>query len=109
MSWIVLFLAGLLEAGWLISLERSEFFAKKGFVVLAATSMLFSLVFFAYAIKQIPILHAYLVWLAIGTVTMALFNLLVSGHHLTGAQMFFMFLIILGIIGLKISTPTSGA
>ncbi len=61
MSWFILFIAGILEAGWLVGIQKSNSFTNIPYVLLAVLSMTLSLVLFSIAIKDIPISHAYLV------------------------------------------------
>jgi quaternary ammonium compound-resistance protein SugE len=74
MSWFILFLAGVLEAGWLVGFQKSESFTNIPYVIFAAFSMTLSLVLFSIAIKDIPVSHAYLVWLAIGESSISIIN-----------------------------------
>ena len=66
MSWILLFIAGVLEAGWLVGIEKSASFSKIPYVIFAVACMTASLVLFGLSLKDIPAPTAYLVWLAIG-------------------------------------------
>lgn len=74
MSWFFLFIAGILEVGWLVDIQKSESFTYIPYVIAAIVSMGLSLVLFSLALKDIPISHAYLVWLAVGSSAIAVIN-----------------------------------
>lgn len=54
MYWLLLIIAGVLEAGWLIGIEKSEAFSKIPYVVFAVACMSASLLLFGLSLKQIP-------------------------------------------------------
>jgi len=103
MSWFILFIAGLLEAGWLVGIQKSASFTKPIFVVLAAFSMILSLVLFSVAARTIPISQAYMVWLAIGVTAISVINHYFFDISISSQQLFFLCLIFIGIAGLKLS------
>jgi len=65
--------------------------------------MTLSLVLFSIAIKDIPISHAYLVWLAIGASSISIINHYFFEQPLSFQQLFYFCLIFAGVLGLKIS------
>ena len=103
MSWFILFIAGILEAGWLVGIQKSNSFTNIPYVLLAVLSMTLSLVLFSIAIKDIPISHAYLVWLAIGASSISIINHYFFEQPLSFQQLFYFCLIFAGVLGLKIS------
>lgn len=103
MSWFTLFIAGILEAGWLVGIQKSESFTKAPFVVFAILSMTLSLVLFSITLKNIPISHAYLVWLAIGASSISVINHYFFEQSLSIQQLLCFCLIFIGVVGLKMS------
>ncbi|GAB5379138.1 MAG: quaternary ammonium compound efflux SMR transporter SugE [Aliiglaciecola sp.] len=103
MSWFYLVLAGIFEAGWLISIVKSESFSKPQFIVIAVLSMALSLTLFSISLDEIPITVAYLVWLAVGAVSLVLIDVFVNGTPILIQQLFFISLIVIGIVGIKVS------
>lgn len=104
MSWFILFIAGTLEAGWLVGIQKSESFTKIPYVIFAVFSMTLSLVLFSMSLKEIPISHAYLVWLAVGASTISIINHYFFEQPLSMQQIFCFCLIFVGIVGLKLSS-----
>ena len=103
MSWLILCIAGILEAGWLVAIQKSESFTKIPFVLLAVISMSLSLILFSISLKEIPIAQAYLVWLAIGVVSISVVNHFFFEQSISLQQMLCFCLIFVGIVGLKLS------
>ena len=102
MSWLILFIAGVLEAGWLVGIQKSESFTHIPYVILAIFSMALSLILFSIALKDIPISHAYLVWLAVGASSIAVINHYFFEQLLTLPHLFCFGLILVGVLGLKV-------
>lgn len=104
MSWFLLTLAGVFEAGWLVCLERSQSFFQLGYLVLAALSMGISLVLFALAARTIPIHLAYMVWLSVGVAAVTAVRVMADKQTISPIQIICLLMIIIGIAGLKSQT-----
>ena len=102
MAWFLLLLAGVFEAGWVISLQKSESFSRTIYVILASLSMIISLVLFSISLKHIAINHAYIVWLAFGASSLSIINTFYFAQPFTILHGLCLGLIILGVIGLKL-------
>lgn len=66
MSWIILFVSGVLEAVWATALGRSEGFTKLWPTVIFAVALVASMGGLAWAMRDIPVGTAYAVWVGIG-------------------------------------------
>jgi len=104
MSWFLLFIAGVLEAGWLVGIEKSASFSKIPYVIFAVACMTASLVLFGLSLKDIPAPTAYLVWLAVGVVSITLINHVFFDQLITLKQLGCFALIISGVVGLKLNS-----
>ena len=102
MSWFILFIAGVLEAGWLVGIEKSASFSKIPYVIFAVACMTSSLVLFGLSLKDIPAPTAYLVWLAVGVISITLINHVFFDQLITLKQLGCFALIIAGVVGLKL-------
>ncbi len=103
MAWLYLFLAGLLEIVWAISLKFSDGFSRPGPSITAVVAYALSLVVLAFAIRTIPAGTAYAVWVGIGAVGVALIGLLFLREPATPLRLVSLLLIVLGSIGLFLS------
>jgi quaternary ammonium compound-resistance protein SugE len=104
MHWIYLFIAGILEIGWIISLKYTEGFTKIVPVIFYAFFGLGSAYFLSLALKSLPIVIAYSIWIGIAIVGTAIFGIVYLKEPYQLFRLFCIFLIISGIIGLKLST-----
>ena len=102
MPWVVLTVAGLFEIGWAVGLKYSEGFSKPLPSVLTVVAMAFSLWLLAVAMKTIPVGTAYAVWTGIGAVGVAILGMLLFGESREFLRVVCLFLIIAGIIGLRL-------
>ncbi|KMZ13214.1 Quaternary ammonium compound-resistance protein SugE [Candidatus Burkholderia humilis] len=104
MSWILLFIAGLLEVAWAAGLKSSEGFTKLGPSVLTIVTALGSFVLLAMAMKQLPLGTAYAVWTGIGAVGAFVFGIVFMGEAVSAARILSAVPIVAGLIGLKMSS-----
>ena len=102
MSWIYLFIAGLFEIGWAVGLKYTNGFTKLWPSVITIIGMILSFYFLSNAVKTIPIGTAYAVWTGIGAVGTAIIGIILFGESKEFIRLFFILLIVVGIIGLKI-------
>jgi len=102
MPWVILTVAGFFEIGWAIGLKYSEGFSKPLPSLLTVVAMAFSLWLLAVAMKTIPVGTAYAVWTGIGAVGVALLGMILFGESREFLRIFCLFLIIAGIVGLKL-------
>jgi len=102
MAWTYLALAGLFEIGWAIGLKYSEGFTRPLASLLTATTMAFSIWLLSLAMKTIPVGTAYAVWTGIGAVGVAVLGMVLFGESRETLRLICLFLIVTGIIGLKL-------
>ncbi|MDZ4656332.1 MAG: quaternary ammonium compound efflux SMR transporter SugE [Bythopirellula sp.] len=104
MSWIYLLIAGALEIGWAVGLKYSEGFSKLVPSVLTLVGMVASGFFLALAVQKIPLGTAYATWTGIGAVGTAILGMVLFGESAAAARLFFIALILVGIVGLKMAS-----
>lgn len=102
MSWFILIVAGVFEICWAVGLKYSNGFTKFWSSVFTVTSMIISMVFLSLAVKEIPLGTAYAVWTGIGAVGTAILGIFLFSESSELIRLFFIFLIVAGIAGLKI-------
>ncbi len=107
MAWISLFVAGLFEIGWAIGLKYTDGFSKLWPSVWTIISMIVSLIFLEYALRTLPVGTAYAVWVGIGAVGTAILGMWLFNESREIARIVCLMLIVAGVIGLKVVTPSS--
>ncbi len=105
MAWVYLFVAGGFEIVWATGLKYSDGFTRLWPSVVTVAAMSVSMVCLALAARAIPIGTAYAIWTGIGAVGMAIVGIILFSEPREFARLFFIFLIVAGIVGLKLSTP----
>lgn len=103
MSWIILFIAGLLEVVWAMGLKYTHGFTRLTPSVITVTAMIVSIVLLSWAMRSLPVGTAYAVWTGIGAVGAAITGILLLGESASLARIASLALIVCGIIGLKLS------
>lgn len=106
MAWILLLVAGLLEVGWAIGLKYTEGFSKVWPSVFTLTAMTASVVLLGIAMKSLPVGTSYAVWVGVGAVGTAILGMVLFGESANAGRLVSLGLIVAGIVGLKIATPT---
>lgn len=101
MTWFILFIAGLFEIAWAIGLKYSEGFTRLWPSVFTVLSMITSMGLLAYSVRNLPVGTAYAVWTGIGAVGTAILGIILFNESKDFIRLFFIFLIISGIIGLR--------
>lgn len=104
MSWIILFIAGLLEVVWAIGLKYTHGFTRLTPSIITVSAMIISIVLLSWAMRSLPVGTAYAVWTGIGAVGAAITGILLLGESASLARITSLALIVAGIIGLKLST-----
>ncbi|AVR96517.1 quaternary ammonium compound efflux SMR transporter SugE [Pseudoduganella armeniaca] len=105
MSWMFLFVAGLLEVGWAVGLKYTAGFTRLVPSALTLAAMAGSVGLLGLALRGLPLGTAYAVWTGIGTVGTAIFGMLVLGEPGGAARLLCIALIVAGIAGLKLLSP----
>ena len=103
MAWILLVIAGLLEAGWAIGLKHTEGFTKPVASVLTIAGIITSMYLLALSARTLPIGTAYAVWVGIGTFGTIVLGITVLGEPVNAGRIFFLILLMTAIIGLKLT------
>src|SRR5262245_25864939 len=103
MAWVILVVAGLLEAGWAIGLKYTECCTRLWPTIWTALAMISSLGLLGIAMKSLPVGTAYSVWVGVGAVGTVLLGIVLFGESASAARLISVLLIIAGIIGLKLA------
>jgi len=102
MNWFILFVAGLFETSWAIGMKYSDGFTKLYPGIFTIITMAISVYLLSVSLKTIPVGTAYAVWTGIGAVGTAILGIILFGESKDLARVGFIFLIIVGIVGLRI-------
>jgi small multidrug resistance pump len=104
MSWIYLAAAILFEVAGTVSMKLSEGFTKTLPSVLIFVCYAICFSFVNLAIRSIDLGVAYTVWAGVGTALVAIIGFLYFGEPANALKLGSIALVIVGVIGLKLST-----
>ena len=104
MAWIILVIAGVMEIGWAVGLKYTAGFTRLLPSIGTILAMVVSLALLGIAVRTLPLGTAYAVWTGIGTVGTVVVGILVLGEPASFVRLFCVFLIVAGIVGLKLVT-----
>ena len=104
MAWVLVVVAGFLEAGFAISLKASEGFSR---LVPSILFLLFggaSFTLLSIGLKSLPIGPAYAVWTGLGALSTAVIGILFLGEGATPLKLVSLALVLAGVVGLQLSS-----
>ena len=102
-AWVFLLIAGVLEPFWVVALKKSEMFKKVPWIIAAIVFLAGSMYLLSLAMVNLPASTSYAVWTGIGAAGTLIAGSILFKESVTVAKLFFVFLIIAGIIGLKLT------
>ncbi|QFT88207.1 Quaternary ammonium compound-resistance protein SugE [Bacillus sp. THAF10] len=105
MQWIYIFIAGVLEIVWVLGLRFSNGFTVLVPSIITVVTLAISFYLFSKSLKYIPIGTAYAIFTGFGAAGTALVGILFFHESTSFSKLFFIGLMLAGIIGLKITTP----
>jgi quaternary ammonium compound-resistance protein SugE len=106
-AWLFIFIASIFEISWAVGLKYSEGFTRTNSSIFTIITMILSYVFLSLGVKHLPIGTAYAVWTGIGAVGTAIYGIVFFEESKDLLRLFFIFLIVVGIIGLRLTYKAS--
>ncbi|MEL7372255.1 MAG: SMR family transporter [Myxococcota bacterium] len=103
MAWVLLLIAGLLEVVWAIGFKALDARSPAWMYLGTYTALFVSFALLVKALRDLPVGTAYAVWTGIGAVGVALMGIVIFGESAQPSRLLFIALIVVGIIGLKLS------
>ncbi|MGD9712858.1 MAG: multidrug efflux SMR transporter [Thermomicrobiales bacterium] len=103
MSWLLLIVAGLLEVAWASTLKSTEGLTRPLPTAFFLAALAGSMILLARATQTIPLGTAYTVWVGIGAAGATIAGIALYSDPFTWPRMFFLMILILGIVGLKVT------
>ncbi|MDA8228285.1 MAG: quaternary ammonium compound efflux SMR transporter SugE [Desulfitobacterium hafniense] len=104
MAWFYLLIAGVFEIVWATGLKLTSGFTKLIPSIVTVMAMMISFYFLALATKTLPIGTSYAVWTGIGVIGTVILGIVLFNESRELPRLFFLSLIVIGIIGLKFSS-----
>ncbi|PLP60102.1 ligand-binding protein SH3 [Mesorhizobium loti] len=102
-AWVLLLLAGAFEIGYALSVGGSQAFTVPSWSIAALVFFLLTLYFLSAALRTIDVGIGYAAWAGIGSVGAAAFGSVLLDQPLTLVQAFWLGVIIVGVVWLKLA------
>lgn len=107
MAWVILFFAGLFEVAWAVGLKFTEGFTRGWATLGTLVAVAVSMMLLGIALRDLPVGTAYAIWVGIGVVGTAAAGVVFFNEPISWFRVFSILLIVIGIVGLKISSTPS--
>ena len=104
MMWLVLIIAAFFELAFTVFMKLSAGFKHKKYTLLTIICTTCSIYLLSVATKTLPLGPAYAVWTGLGTVFTVLFGIVVFHESRDKKKIFFMALVLIGVIGLRLAS-----
>ncbi len=101
-AWTVLVLAGVLEAVWAISLEKSQGFTQWLPSVVFFAALALSMFGLSFALRTLPLGTSYAVWVGIGATITVIYGMVAGGESVNFVRIALIAGLIMCVIGLKL-------
>ena len=105
MAWVVLIVAGFLEAAWSIGIKYTHGFTRLWPSLYTVGAMTISLFLLGLALRTLPLGTAYAIWTGIGTIGTAILGIVLFSEPAAALRLACIGMIAAGIIGLKLVSP----
>ncbi|MET8799891.1 multidrug efflux SMR transporter [Nocardia sp. NPDC004568] len=102
MSWVVLFLSGVLEAVWAAALSASHGFRRWKPTVVFIAALVLSMAGLAWAMIDLPTGTAYAVWVGTGATLTVGWAVVTGRERADTARVLLLALLIVSVVGLKV-------
>jgi quaternary ammonium compound-resistance protein SugE len=99
--------AGLFEVGWAVGLKYTAGFSRWKPTLFTIFCLAISMLLLARAAAHLPIGTAYGVWVGIGALGTAILGIYLFKEPVTLPRVFFLLLLLISIVGLKLSAQGS--
>jgi quaternary ammonium compound-resistance protein SugE len=102
--WLTIVVAGLFEPLWVICMEKSEHFHNIKWTAAFGISLFMSLFLLSLAMPVLGAGIAYAIWTGIGAVCTLIIGATIYKEPVTALRIFFIAMIIAGIIGINLTS-----
>lgn len=105
-GWVFLVASGVIDVAWALSIKKADGFANPAWTVVSLILLALFVVLLTKALQVLPVGTAYAIWTGIGAAGTVGAGILFFNEPASASRLFFIGIIVLGIVGLKLSTDT---
>ncbi len=101
-AWFALIASGVVDVGWAFSMKKADGFRDLPWALVSVALLVVFVGLLIKALEVLPLGTAYAVWTGIGAAGSVAVGILVFGEPATAARLFWIALVLAGIVGLKV-------
>ncbi|HEY8506717.1 MAG TPA: multidrug efflux SMR transporter [Steroidobacteraceae bacterium] len=102
-AWILLVISGLLDVAWALSMKQAQGYTRPGWSLLSLVLLGLFVYLLGLTLRVLPVGTAYAVWTGIGAVGTVALGIVLFNEPVTALRIGSIALVVLGIVGLKLS------
>jgi quaternary ammonium compound-resistance protein SugE len=102
-GWVLLIASGLIDVAWAYAMKRADGFTDLAWTAISIVLLVSFIGLLSQAVRVLPLGTAYAVWTGIGAVGSVLVGIALFGEGVAPLRLVFLGIVILGILGLKLS------
>lgn len=102
-GWIYLVASGVIDVAWALSMKKANGFANPGWSLVSLVLLAAFVYLLTRALTVLPVGTAYAVWTGIGAAGTVLAGILIFSEPATALRLFFIGVVVAGIIGLQMT------
>lgn len=107
MPWIHLALAAVFEIAFASSMKASDGFRRPLWTAITVVAVIGGMWFLGLALRALPVSAAYPIWVGVGAIGTVAIGVFAFGESVTPAKALSVVLIVIGVVGLKLSTASA--
>jgi quaternary ammonium compound-resistance protein SugE len=102
-GWIYLVVSGVIDVAWALSMKKANGFANLGWSLVSLILLAAFVYLLTRALTVLPVGTAYAVWTGIGAAGTVIAGILMFSEPATALRLFFIGVVVAGIVGLQMT------
>jgi len=104
LAWTTLVISGLVDVAWALSMKQAQGYTRPGWSILSLLLLGLFVYLLGLTLRVLPVGTAYAVWTGIGAVSTVALGILLFEEPITWLRIGSIALVVVGIVGLKLSS-----
>jgi quaternary ammonium compound-resistance protein SugE len=104
LAWTTLVVSGVLDVAWALSMKQAQGYTRPGWSLLSLLLLGLFVYLLGLTLRVLPVGTAYAVWTGIGAVGTVVLGILLFDEPVTWVRIGSIVLVVIGIVGLKVSS-----
>lgn len=101
-AWFALIASGIVDVAWALSMKKADGFRDLPWALVSLALLIVLVALLIKALEVLPLGTAYAVWTGIGAAGSVAIGILIFGEPASAGRLFWIALVLAGIVGLKL-------